>query len=86
MAEATQISFTHKEVVEALLKKHGIHHGVWGIFIKFGIQGMNVGPSEADIVPAAIVPVLEIGLQKFDKEGNLAVDAAKVNPAEAVKR
>jgi hypothetical protein len=29
---------------------------------------------------AAIIPVLEIGLQKFEKESNIAVDAAKVNP------
>jgi hypothetical protein len=81
MAEATQIIFKHKEVVEALLKKHGIHEGIWGLYVKFGIQGMNVGLTEADIVPAAIVPILELGLQKFDKENNLAVDAAKVNPA-----
>lgn len=81
MAEATQIVFTHREVVEALLKKQGIHEGIWGIYIKFGIKGANVGLADADLMPAAIVPVLEIGLQKFDKENNLALDAAQVNPA-----
>jgi hypothetical protein len=30
--------------------------------------------------PAAVIPVLEIGLQKFEKETNISVDAAKVNP------
>jgi hypothetical protein len=30
-------------------------------------------------VPAAIIPVLEIGLQKFEKENNLSIDAASVN-------
>jgi hypothetical protein len=81
MAEATQIVFKHKEVVEALLRRQGIHEGIWGLYVKFGIQGMNIGMSDADLMPAAIVPVLEIGLQKFPKENNLAVDAAKVNPA-----
>jgi hypothetical protein len=32
------------------------------------------------LLPAAIVPILEIGLQKFDKETNLSVNAAEVNP------
>jgi hypothetical protein len=34
------------------------------------------------MMPAAVVPVLEIGLQKFEAESNIAVDAAKVNPKE----
>ena len=80
MAESTQIVFTHKEVVEALLKRQGIHEGIWGIYVKFGIKGANVGASDSDLMPAAIVPVLQIGLQKFETENNLSVDAAKVNP------
>lgn len=80
MAEATQIVFSHKEVVEALLKKHGIHDGIWGLYVKFGIGASNIGASPADILPAAIVPVMELGIQKFDQENNIAVDAATVNP------
>jgi hypothetical protein len=81
MAEAIQIGFTYKEVVEALLKKQGIHEGIWGLFVQFGISAANVGPSAADLMPAAIVPVMKIGLQKFEEENNLAVNAAAVNPA-----
>jgi hypothetical protein len=81
MPEATQIVFKHKELAEILVKSQSIHDGIWGLYIRFGIGASNVGPSEADLQPAAIVPVLEIGLQKFDKETNLSVDAAKVNPA-----
>ncbi len=80
MAEPTQVVFSHKEVVEALVKQQGIHDGIWGLFIKFGIKGVNVGQSESDIAPAAVVPILAIGLQKFEKEHNISVDAAKVNP------
>jgi hypothetical protein len=80
MAEATQIVFSHKEVVEALLKKQGIHEGIWGLYVKFGIGASNVGASPTDILPAAIVPVMELGLQKFDQENNIAVNAANVNP------
>jgi hypothetical protein len=80
MPEATQIVFKHKELAEILVKHQGIHDGIWGLFINFGIGASNVGPSEAELQPAAIVPVLGIGLQKFEKESSLSVDASKVNP------
>lgn len=80
MAEATQLVFSHKEVVTALLKAQGLHEGIWGLYMKFGIAGANVGPTPTELHPAAIVPVIEIGLQKFDEVNNLSVDAAKVNP------
>jgi hypothetical protein len=81
MPEATQIAFKHAEIVELLIKKQGIHEGIWGLFIRFGLNASNVGPNEMELMPAAILGVLEIGLQKFDKETNLALDAAKINPA-----
>ena len=81
MAEASQIIFSYKEVVAALLKQEGIHDGFWGIFVKFGISGANIGESDDTLKPAAIVPVLALGLQRFDKINNLSVDAAVVNPA-----
>lgn len=80
MPEPTQLAFSHTEVVTALLKAQGIHEGIWGLYLKFGIKGMNIGASDDDLVPCAIVPVLNIGLQQFDKPSNIAVDAAKVNP------
>jgi hypothetical protein len=81
MAEPTRIVFTHKEVVESLVRKQGIHEGIWGLYIRFGINAANIGSDPGgDLLPAAIIPVLEIGLQKFDKQSNLSVDAAVVNP------
>jgi hypothetical protein len=80
MPEPAQITFTYKEVAEILIKAQGIHEGIWGLFIKFGLNAANIGENEAALRPAAIIPVLEIGLQKMDKESNIAVDAAKVNP------
>ena len=79
MAESNQIIFSHKEVAEALIKQQGIHKGIWGVYIRFGITGANIGTLES-LLPAAIVPILEIGLQRFEEETNLSVDAAKVNP------
>jgi len=81
MAEATQLVFSHKEVATALVKAHGLHEGIWGLYVKFGIAGVNVGMTPSEMNPAAIVPILEIGLQRFEAENNIAVNAAMVNPA-----
>jgi hypothetical protein len=82
MPEATMISFSHKEVAEALLKRQDIHEGLWGIYIEFGFGAANIGqgPSDPNLLPAAIIPVTKIGIQKFAEANNLTVDAAEVNP------
>ena len=80
MPEIANIVFTYKEVVTALLKEQGIHEGVWALFVRFGLNAANVGGNEDEVRPTAMIPVLEIGLQKAEKETNIAVDAGKVNP------
>src|SRR5688572_7150889 len=80
MSESRQIMFTFKEIAEELVKKENVRDGHWGIFVKFGIQGANLGPNESGLFPAAVVPILELGIQKFDKPNNLTVNAADVNP------
>lgn len=80
MAEATQLVFSNKEVATALVKAHGLHEGIWGLYLKFGISGTNIATGPDQIFPAAIVPVIEIGLQKFDEENSISVNAAEVNP------
>lgn len=81
MAEATQFAFSHQEVVEALIKKQGLHEGLWGLYVEFGLAAANVGPDSNAINPAAVVAVSKVGIIKTDKPTNLTVDAAKVNPA-----
>jgi hypothetical protein len=80
MAEASNYTFTYKEVAEALVKAQGIHAGLWCISVEFGLSATNVGPNEMELKPAAIIPILRIGLQRQEKENNLSVDASKVNP------
>lgn len=80
MPESTAIMFTHKELAELLVKSQGIHEGTWGIAIQFGLGAANAGPNDKEMHPSAIVPVLNVGIRKFDSETNLTVDAAKVNP------
>jgi len=84
MPETEQITFKHKEIAAVLVREAGLHEGIWGLWIKFGIKAANIGTTEEpgdDLMPAAIIPVLQIGLQRFEKETAIAVDASKVNPA-----
>lgn len=81
MAEPTLIAFKFDELAEILVKNQGIHDGLWGVFVRFGIGAANVATPNGEMRPTALVPVLEIGLQKFDEASNLTVDAAKINPA-----
>lgn len=84
MPETRQVAFSHKEVAAALVKEAGLHEGIWAVSIEFGLQAGNVGSTKepgSDVLPAAIIPVISIGLHKADKETALSVDAAVVNPA-----
>jgi hypothetical protein len=82
MAEAKNYVFDYREIAEILIKAQNIHEGLWGIYIEFGFGAANIqtGPSEDAILPAAIIPVKSIGIQRFDEPNSLTVDAAKANP------
>jgi hypothetical protein len=81
MAEPTQYIFAHKELAELLVKKQGLREGMWTLAFQVGM-GNTVAPSPTggDPVPAVVVSILGVALQKADKEGPMTVDAAKVNP------
>jgi hypothetical protein len=90
MAEPVQeLNFSHKEVVEALIKQQGLHEGLWMLSIRFGIGAINVHPPEGEkgeIAPAAIVPIVGIGLRKVNTLNPLALDAAQINPTPKLSR
>jgi len=82
MGEPQIITFSYKELATVLLKHQGIHEGLWGVTVQMGFQAGHIkaGPSEEDVVPAAIVPLLKIGIQKQEKPAPFTVNAAEVNP------
>ena len=82
MAEPTQFVFSHKELVEILIRHQGLREGIWAAQFQLGMGNMQV-PSPAggsDTLPAVVVTIMGVGLQKAEKEGPSALDAAKVNP------
>jgi len=82
MPETRQVSFSHQEIAEILIKHQNIYEGLWGVYIEFGLAATNIPNPDGDFVPASVVPLQRIGLQRFDEEvQGLTVDAAKANPS-----
>lgn len=82
MAEAQNYIFTFKEIAEALVKRQDIHEGLWAIYVEFGIGAGNIptGPNTETLMPAAVIPIVKMGIQRTEQPTPLTVDAAQVNP------
>jgi hypothetical protein len=85
MAEVNQYSFTLKEAAEALIKKQGLHEGLWSIYFEFGLSGATIQDASGQALPAAIVPIIKLGLQRVEEPTPLSVNAAQVNPTHKKK-
>jgi hypothetical protein len=80
--EISQYTFKYSEVIEALIKKAGLHEGKWQLTMNFGLGAANMGPSPNEVVPGAAVAVVSLGLTKATPESPpaLTLDAAEINP------
>jgi len=83
VAEASTYIFEFREVVEALIKKQGLHEGTWALYVEFALNAANApAQPSGDVHPVAIVPVMKVGLQRVPAGAKMpgALDAAVVNP------
>ena len=83
MPETSQVTFAHKEVLELLIKRANIHEGKWMLSVTFAFSGANIGPTPDQVIPAAVVGIQSLGIQKAqpDSPDSLVLDAAIINPA-----
>ena len=87
MSETKSLTFTYKEVLEALIRYNDLHEGLWGLSIEFALAAANIAPEPGgDLLPTAIIPVKKIGLTRSNEPNNLTVDAAEVNPAQKTRK
>ena len=56
--------FSYKEVVTALLKQQGIHEGIWSLATQLSESAPSMPGQYEQLSPAAIVPLLAVGIQK----------------------
>lgn len=82
MPEANQYLFSHKELLELLVKKAGVHEGKWMIMANFGFSPGNFGPSPDQMAPGTVVVLLQVGIQRATPEtpDPMTIDAATSNP------
>jgi hypothetical protein len=88
MAEATQYQITNKELVELIIRRQGIHDGIWMLAINFGFAPGNFGPTETQMNPGIAVVVqqfsiLRVALDQPPPPPSITVDASIVNPPTA---
>jgi hypothetical protein len=83
MPEANQYLFSHKELLELMIKKAGVHEGKWIVMANFGFSPGNFGPAPDQMTPGTVVAILQMGIQRAGAETptEMVVDAAQVNPA-----
>jgi hypothetical protein len=83
MPEPTQYTFNHKEIVEMMIKKIGLHEGKWVLVVNFAFGAANGGVTPNEALPTAFAAIQFFGLQKAqsDSPASLTVDAGEVNPA-----
>ncbi len=79
MAEPEKFVLSHKELAETLIKRQGIHEGIWGLYVEFGLAAPNAKTQDG-MMPTALVPIQKLGLQRFEEENDISVDASRVNP------
>lgn len=82
---ASQFTYTHKELIQLMLKDAGIHDGWWNLAVNFRLGAGAFGPTADDVVPSGFVGVEGVGIQRVElKEGEpippLTYNAKELNP------
>lgn len=78
-----QIPMSMVALATALVQANDLHDGIWRVYFKFGINGLNASVN-GHLSACALVPVIEVGLMADTQVSDLAVDAAVVNPGSRI--
>jgi hypothetical protein len=83
MTTESQYYFKHKELIALMIKGLDIHEGHWMLSVQFGMVATNVSQNNdsSDAIPAAIVSINTMGIQRSADISDVTVNAAEVNPA-----
>lgn len=85
-----QFIFSHRELIEALIKQSNIHDGLWALSINFNVGIGLYGPAPDQVYPGGTITVQQIGITRHvgpppAGPGQITVDASKVNPKRGAK-
>ena len=84
MAEPTQYTLTHKEILRLIVENCGVTEGRWILLANFGFSPGNFGPTEEAMNPGTVVVLASLGIQRETKDmgippSGLVIDAAELN-------
>ena len=91
MAEPSQFTISHKEVLILLIKHLDIHDGSWMLNFSFGFGPSNFGASPDEMNPGIALVIGGVNITRIDPSllsadplqrppPSLTVDAALINP------
>ena len=88
MPNANQYTVTHRELLELLIQKCGVHEGKWTLLANFGFAAGNFGPTNEALSPGAVVVINNVGIQTAGPTtpAEIVLDAAVVNPEKKSSR
>ena len=81
--ETKQYLFSHKAIVEDMIRRQRLHEGLWMLTVELGLNGTNVQTQTAAgnvLTPAGVLTITRLGITRTKQANDLTVDAAKVNP------
>jgi len=61
-----------------MIKRIGVREGHWGVSIKFNNHAVNLPAPNGKLVPACVVEVMELSLQRSEAPNELTVNAGEV--------
>lgn len=77
MPETTEVMFDWPEVLRLLVRAAGIEEGCWALNVRLNLVGTHTGSEEVGFRSAAVVTMIELGLQRVETlVAPLSVDAA----------
>ena len=81
MPEVGQITVSHREIVEMILRENGVTEGKWSLLLNMTLGTGMFGPSPQEANPGAVMTVAQIGVQRVEpgkphSPGAIIVDAA----------
>lgn len=79
MSDNKLMKYSMRDLTEALIKDQGITEGKWMLSVEFGIGAINAGVDQQNLSPAAVVPLVSVGLIPSEADNNLTVDASALN-------